>query len=467
MARKSKSLGLALALILGLPDAAPAQGVRVQGTPGAPVPRATTPAASPSTLTMDVGSGRLISLSGPASNVFVVDPRVAEVRPASPTSLFLLGMAPGRTTIAALDERGSVIGQYEVTVRPSTLVANEAAAAIARVMPGSTVRVVPQPRGLMLAGSVSSPDDAQRAVALAKGYIPEGQVIENQLSVRADTQVTLRVRIVEMSRNVTRDLGINWQALGSVGRFTVAFASKNFLSLPRGSINSLLAGTPDVNALIDALAQDNLVRVLAEPNLTVMSGQTASFLAGGEFPIPVAQSLTQVTVQFKQFGVSLAFQPTVLTEGRISLNVRPEVSQLSNQGAVTLGFGNDRISIPALTVRRAETSVELGSGQSFAIAGLLQDNIAQTNNAVPLFGEVPILGALFRSDSFRRNETELVIIVTPYIARPTSDPAATHQPGDDYRPPNDLERILLLRQQARNSPAPQPRIPGGVGFMLQ
>ncbi|MFC7544071.1 pilus assembly protein N-terminal domain-containing protein [Siccirubricoccus deserti] len=165
-------------------------------------------------------------LSGPASNVFVVDPRVAEVRPASPTSLFLLGMAPGRTTIAALDERGSVIGQYEVTVRPSTLVANEAAAAIARVMPGSTVRVVPQPRGLMLAGSVSSPDDAQRAVALAKGYIPEGQVIENQLSVRADTQVTLRVRIVEMSRNVTRDLGINWQALGSVGRFTVAFASK-------------------------------------------------------------------------------------------------------------------------------------------------------------------------------------------------------------------------------------------------
>lgn len=198
-----------------------------------------------------------------------------------------------------------------------------------------------------------------------------------------------------------------------------------------------------------------------------MSGQTASFLAGGEFPIPVAQGLNQVTVQFKQFGVSLAFQPTVLSDERINLHVRPEVSQLSSQGAVTLSAANNSISIPALTVRRAETSVELGSGQSFAIAGLLQDSITQGDSALPFLGEVPVLGALFRSNSFRRSETELVIVVTPYISRPSSNPAAVRQPGEDYEPPGDLERVLLLRQQARSTPPTRVRIPGSAGFVVQ
>ena len=174
--------------------------------------------------------------------------------------------------------------------------------------------------------------------------------------------------------------------------------------------------TLDINNVIDALAQDQLVHVLAEPNLTAMRGETASFLVGGEFPIPVAQFGDTISIEFKQYGISLAFVPTVLTDGRISLHVRPEVSQLTSQGAITLGVGsNSTIQIPALQVRRADTTVELGSGQSFAIAGLMQDVTNLTGNGVPFLGDVPILGALFRSDNFQRNETELVIMVTPYL----------------------------------------------------
>lgn len=208
----------------------------------------------------------MLSLREPAANVFVVDPKVAEVRPASPTALFVLGVGAGRTTIAVLNDGGAVIGQYEVTVRAPVHAANEAAAVIGRTLPGSAVSVQPQPRGLLLTGVVSTPDEAQRAAALARGYLTEGQTVENQLAVKSNTQVTLRVRIVEMSRTVTRDLGINWQALGSVGRFSVAFATGNIAEGARSGLNLLRAGTPDVNALIDALARDNLVRVLAEPN---------------------------------------------------------------------------------------------------------------------------------------------------------------------------------------------------------
>ena len=223
--------------------------------------------------------------------------------------------------------------------------------------------------------------------------------------------------------------------------------------------------------VIDALAQDQLVHVLAEPNITAMSGETASFLVGGEFPIPVAQFGDTISIEFKQYGVSLAFVPTVISPGRISLHVRPEVSQLTQQGAISLGQGsNNAIQIPALQVRRADTTVELGSGQSFAIAGLLQDTTQLTANGVPFLGDVPILGALFRSDNFQHNETELVILVTPYLVQPASSPAALTTPDKGWRPPNDLERILLLRQKARgeaNAGAIRPVVPGDAGFMVQ
>ncbi len=429
------------------------------------------------TISLESGNGRVIALPGPATNVFVADPRVAEVRPASTNSLFVFGVGAGRTTIAAMDNEGRAVAQFEVTVRPSTFVAAEAEAMVARLVPNGRIKVTPQARGMILTGSVASPAEAARAVAILKGYIPEGQSVENQLSVQASIQVNMRVRVVEMQRSVTRALGIDWQAMGSVGRFALNFGSTTGLGgLASAAAGALKVGTKDANALIDALAQDNLVRVLAEPNLTVMSGQPGSFLAGGEFPVPVAQSPatagagSTITVTFKKYGVSLDVVPTVLTDGRINLHIAPEVSQLTTTGAVTLSSGSaggTALSIPGVAVRRAETSVELGSGQSFAIAGLLQDTVTQNTSGLAFLGDLPVLGPLFRSSSFQKQETELVIIVTPYIVRPVDDPALLHTAEDRFKAPNDLERILLLRQVGASNAAVPGRIPGAAGFIVQ
>jgi pilus assembly protein CpaC len=426
---------------------------------------AAVPAEFPRTLELETGSGRVLTLRGPAANVFVADPKVAEVRPASPGTLFVFGVGPGRTTVAALDAAGHSLADTDIVVRPSSFAASQAQAAVSRAMPGARIAVQAQPKGLVISGDVETPEDAARALSIARGYLAEGQSVEDQLGVRSSTQVMLRVRIVEMGRTVTRSLGIDWQTMGTLGRFGTTTSALAAISTATSATATL--GTTDINAMIDALAQDNLARVLAEPNLTAMSGQSASFLAGGEFPIPVGQQNNQVTVEFKQYGVRLTFLPTVLASGRINLHVSPEVSTLTSQGSVQLSAGNSSLQIPALTVRRADTTVELGSGQSFAIAGLLQDSVTQNAAAVPLLGEIPVLGALFRSTSFQRQETELVVVVTPYVAKPVNDPNALHTPGENYQLPNDLERILKLRQVASGTPAINARIPGQAGFIVQ
>ncbi len=426
---------------------------------------------------LEAGTGRVLSLSGPAASVFAADPKVAEVRPASPTSLFVFGVGPGRTTVAALSASGQAVGQFEVTVGPSGYAAGASNAQLASALPGSGLRAATRGNGISLEGTVGSGAEAERAAAIAGSNLGDKQVLDNRTGVRSPVQVNLRVRVVEMSRNLTRELGVNWANLANIGRYgAVAFASAPALVT---AANSALVGgynfpTPghvlDINGVIDALAQDQLVHVLAEPNLTTMSGETASFIVGGEFPIPVAAYNQTVTIEFKQYGVSLAFVPTVLSSGRISLHVRPEVSQLTDQGAVQLPLGdNGTVVIPALQVRRADTTVELGSGQSFAIAGLLQDSARLTANGVPFLGDIPILGALFRSDNFQRNETELVILVTPYLVQPASTPNAFTTPDAGWRPPGDLERILLLRQKAsgRASAAVRPVVPADAGFILQ
>lgn len=425
-------------------------------------------------LAVDSGSGRVITLRSPAANVFVADPKVAEVRPASPTSLFVFGVGPGRTTVAALDADGHLVAQYEVTVHPSQFGATEAQAAISRLMPGSRVKAQPQAKGLVLSGQVNSPADAAQAMAIARGYLGENQAVDNQLTVQSTMQVTLRVRIAEMSRQVVRNLGINWQGLGSIGSIGKLPALTLAANAPGAAacLVSAAAGGAcqglGFNGIIDALAQDNLAHILAEPNLTVMSGQPASFLVGGEFPIPVGQSQGQVTIEFKKYGITLSFLPTVFSDGRINLHVNPEVSQLTDQGAVTLSVNNSAIQVPALLVRRAETTVELGSGQTFAIAGLLMDNTKEGVSGLPFLSNLPILGALFRSSSFQRNETELVILVTPIIVRPVNDVAALRLPTDGFTVPTDLERIFLARQVGKPGPVPIPmRFPGDAGFIVQ
>lgn len=454
----------------------PGEGARAQTNP----PRVNLPAASNvepgrRSLALEAGAGRVLTLPSAAANVFVADPKIAEVRPASPVSLFVFGVSSGRTTIVAMNADGHSIANYDVTVRPSNFAASEAEAAVSRVLGTSShVNVTPTSRGLLVTGTVATSGDASRVASLLKGFLPDGQLLENQLAVRDSTQVTLRVRVIEMNRSVTRSLGVNWQALGSLGKFAVAGIATQGLGVsgPTATTQATLA-TRDVTAVIQALADDNLARVLAEPNLTVMSGQPASFLAGGEFPIPIGQSASgtsgasTITVTFKQYGVSLNFVPTVLSDGRINLHVAPEVSQLTTTGAVTTTVGNSSLSIPAILTRRAETTVELGSGQSFAIAGLLSDNVSQTTSAIPVLGELPVIGSLFRSAGFLRQETELVFIVTPYIVAPVSDPGALHGPGENFALPNDLERILLLRQVGITPSVAATRIPGQAGFIVQ
>jgi pilus assembly protein CpaC len=429
-------------------------------------------------LALEAGTGRIVSLDAPAASVFAADPRVAEVRPASPTSLFVLGVAPGRTTVAAIGDNGAAIAQYDVIVQPSSYAAAQAASAIGKLLPGRDVQVAARPNGLVVSGTLRTAGEADEAVQTARAFIGTGQTVESRLAVLSSQQVNLRVRIAEVSRNVIRQLGINWSGMASLGKYAaIGIVTANPLANTTVAASTAGAGynfptpghTLDINGVIDAMAQDQLVHVLAEPNLTAISGETASFLVGGEFPIPVAQQNNQVTIEFKQYGVSLAFVPTVESGERINMKVRPEVSALTTEGAVQIGAGNSTIQVPALTVRRAETTVELASGQSFAIAGLLQDNTTLTGNALPGIGELPVLGALFRSDGFQRNETELVIVITPYLVRGISDPAQVKLPTDGWKPPNDLERLLLLRQSARGGTqaAATPHIPGDAGFVVQ
>ncbi len=438
------------------------------GTPLRAVIAAAAPAGG--TLSMEAGNGKVVTLDGAATNIFVADPKVAEVRPASSSTLFVFGVGPGRTTVAALDNTGHLIAQYEVTVLPSHFGAGQAQAAIARMLPGERITVQPAAKGLLLTGKVENAGEAAQAAAIARGFLVDSQSLENQITIQSSVQVTLQVRIAEMSRQVVRNLGVNWQALGTIG----SIAHLPALTL-NANADALLCASPfapicqaaNFNGVVDALAQDNLAHILAEPTLTAISGQPASFLVGGSFPIPVSQINGAISVDFKNFGVALNFVPTVFSDGRISIHVAPEVSTISNQNSVTVAAGSSTFVIPSLVIQRAETTVELGSGQSFAIAGLLQDAVTHNANGLPFLGDMPILGPLFRSDAFNRQQTELVILVTPFVVRPVNDRLAMHTPDENYTPPGELDRLLLLHQTGGNGPATPVRIPGDAGFVVQ
>jgi pilus assembly protein CpaC len=522
---------LALTLVAATPAAAQNRLAAAQPVAQAPGPAsAPAPAATHGQpITLEVGTGVLVPLPRPATTVLSAEPAIARVQPASPTSLFLMGAASGHTTIIATGENGQPIVQYDVTVvgagggNAATIRAPQEAApagdetgtitpatiamiqtSIHQLVPGGAgIRASAAGQRVVLSGSVRDPAAGQQAEAIARGYAGEKATIVTDFAVLSSIQVNVRVRIAEMNRTIERQLGFNWQALGTQGNFrfgamtgagaaanttltgatsAITGSSATFGNIPYALVSPLLplglAGTPnqigagitagkwDINGIIDALATDQLITVLAEPNLTAQSGEPASFLAGGEFPIPIAgnssNGTTTITVQFKQYGVSLEVVPTVLSPGRINLRVRPEVSQLSSVGAVSVPVGSGTLTIPALTVRRAETTVELGSGQSFAIAGLLQKTSSDVTNAVPGLGELPVIGALFKSTDFQRGDSELVIIVTPYLVKPTANPASLQLPTDGYRPATDLDRILLGHQLAQPNGAPLD-----AGFILK
>jgi pilus assembly protein CpaC len=443
---------------LGLLGFAP--GIRAQEASG----------AFPTHVDLDLGKGRLIHLTAPAAGVFVGDPRVADIQVKSPTLIYLAARGLGETTLMAVDDHDVTLANIEVQVGYDL---TQLRADLRRMTPGGDIQVGTTNDALVLSGVAASAAEAETAKAIALRYAPDADHLMNLLRVDAPNQVNLRVRVVEVSRDIIKAFGINWNFADEAGKFVFGVAtgvgglggSATSITTPvsgLSGVTNVLAGfqngTFDLSAVIDALDSEGLVTVLAEPNLTAVSGASASFLAGGEYPIPVPQGLGQVTVQYKNYGVSLQSVATITDDGRIRLTVKPEVSQLSNTGAVTLNGA----TVPALTTRRVETTVDLASGQSFAIAGLIQNNVTHNLQKTPGLGNIGLLGALFRADQFQREQTELVIIVTPYIVRPSSH--RLEVPTDGYVAPTDRARVLDGADYTR-APAPTsagPATPGAA-----
>jgi len=432
---------------------------------------------------IEVGKGQVIRLPRPAATVFVADPEIADVQAQSPSIIYLFGRKAGATSLFAVDENDELLLRSAVQVSHNMQGLEDS---ISRLLPDGAVTVSSVDGSIILDGIVDSPTQAEELQELAGRYLGEDERLLNRTRVGSPTQVHLRVRVAEVSREVIKEFGFNWETLFNNNGYTFAFAngrdivSDNFSQFFRAPANAggnapgLAFGAYDsskasINTAIDALAAEGLVTVLAEPNLTALSGETASFLAGGEFPIPVAAEDNQIEIEFKEFGISLAFTPTVLSPNRISLRVRPEVSELSENGAITV----NGLTIPALATRRAETTVELGSGQSFAIGGLLSNGVQNSVSKFPGLGDLPVLGTLFRSQRFQTNETELVIMVTPYLVKPVSEPILA-SPVDGYKAPSDIERILEGRlhsarlHRGRGAPlGPEgQRLIGPIGFAL-
>lgn len=382
-------------------------------------------AAIASPLQLSVNEGKLHRFSVPVLDVLITDPGIADIQMTRQNGLFIYGKKPGKTHIVALTEDDRVILDRHVeVVRDLAELRNM----LAVQFPENPMNIMPSRGRLILSGSVSSPSVMDQILLLVGGYLEEGEQIVNRLQIETALQVNLRIRIMEMNRQATKELGINWDLLLNPGSFAVGLLAGRTPAVGGGQIipNPSLTGTGgsaligmngsegSINAVIDAMAEDNLVTVLAEPNLTSRSGDTASFFAGGEFPIPVGTDDEKITIEFKKYGVILDMTPTVLSRDRIRLHIRPEVSELSSAGSITL----QNISIPAIAVRRTEATIELASGQSFSVAGLLQNRNRDVVREVPGLADLDILGPLFRSRQYQRAETELVIIATANIVRP-------------------------------------------------
>ena len=383
-------------------------------------------------LAVSAGTAQVLNLGKAVTNVFVADPNVADVDVLSPTQIVVHGNQLGRTNIFGLGSGGDVVFAIDVDTVPN---ADAAQAKLQAASPGTLAKVSQRSGTLVTEGEVKDVGEAIDVAVVNEALQKTQAPTVNATTIAGSQQVNIRVRFAEVSRNDVFNLGVNWEALADTGDFLFGLSSGNFLS----SVGDLAArevaglngeqfgrvdftgdfGDVSIDAFIDALQREGIVNVLAEPNLTSVNGEPANFLAGGEIPIlvPGGAGGETVTINYKPFGVSLDFIPTLLPGERINLRVRPEVSSISQAGAVVL----DGFSVPAFTVRRAETTIELASGQTFAIAGLFQRDLATDTDKFPVLGDVPVLGQLFRSQRFKRYETELVILITPYLVKPTSN----------------------------------------------
>jgi pilus assembly protein CpaC len=411
------------------------------------------------------------------SDVFVANDGIADVQVRSSTQLYVFGKSAGETTVYATDKAGRTV--YAANVRVGTNIGS-VGEMLRLAMPEASIQATPMNNLVLLTGTVGSPDDVSEAQRLVQAYVGAGTQVVSRIRSATPLQVTLKVKIAEVSRSLVRQMGVNLLSSDATSGFKTGILQGSGIFLPepgsdakgagsviRSAIGSTFSASGklfglDLLATLDLAESDGLVSTLAEPNLTALSGETASFLAGGEYPIPVSQGNGGISIEYKSYGVGLAFTPVVLADGRISMRVRPEVSELSAEGSVRI----NGTTVPALTTRRAETTIELGSGQSMMIAGLLRNSNTNNVDKAPFLGDLPILGALFRSTKYKRAETELVVIVTPYLVRPVSGQLAL--PTDGYRAPNAGEMIFgghtykrrPLSATAVTAPIAAPASPG-------
>ena len=420
-------------------------------------------------VTVTIGKSQDVRTDTSFVDVMVGDPDVADVNPLTDHTLSILGKKIGTTRVSVYAEGKKLIGIFDVEVNYDiSRLTNE----LKRRFPGSHLHASSVNGRIMLSGEVADAATLDKAVIIARQFGPD---IINSVSVMSPQQVMLEVRFIEMSRTAGRELGVQWNVFNKYATANIgsqqpagnlpltAPASSSTLAAgevaagvlsgasPFGfAIGRILSGSTTIDVAINALEQKGIARSLAEPNLVALSGDTASFLAGGEYPIPVAGSFGQVTVDYKKYGVGLAFTPTVLSRGLINLKIEPEVSQIDTTHTVSVSNG---VSVPALIVRRASTTIELRDGQSFMIGGLLQTNNQNQIDQLPWLGSVPVLGTLFSSKSYQQNQTDLAIIVTPHLVRPTRPGDVMRTPADDTLPPNDADFFLLGKTELTRAQA--------------
>ena len=445
--------------------------------------------ASPAqSIVLSIGRGKLVTVPGTMADVFIANDAIADVQVKSQRQLYVFGKAGGETTIYASNSAGDIIWSANLRVGSNIDSIDQM---LALAMPEAKISVATMGTNtVLLTGTVAAPEDASEAERLVQAFVGEDMNVISRLKMATPLQVNLQVKFAEVSRSLVRDIGGNLTAFDGTSGFRFGIGTGRTLAtgeyrvdgplgvgpgvegpafvLPDGTtitgpgVQTTGSGTTiaglgrllglDLLGALDLAERNGLVTTLSQPNLTALSGETAEFLAGGEFPIPISQGLGTTAIEYRKFGVSLAYTPTVLANGRISLRVRPEVSELSSQGAVTLnGF-----QIPALTIRRAETSIELGSGQSFMIAGLMSNTAQNTIDKAPGAGDLPILGNLFRSRSFRKGETELVIVVTPYLVNPVNA-NDIKLPTDGFRAATELQSFLGYQGNAGQSGVDRPK----------
>ena len=444
-------------------------------------------------IVLSIGRGELVNVPGTMADVFISNENVADVQVKSQRQLYLFGKSGGETTVYASNAAGDIIWSANVRVGSNIGSIDQM---LALAMPEAKINVATMGSNVvLLTGTVAAPEDAAEAQALVEAFVGEETNVISRLRMATPLQVNLQVRIAEVSRSVVRTIGANLASIDATSGMRVGVANGFTTGIPSygpnspggfgvgfdagGSTTSVIpsqdTGTRfgitgnllglDILSALDLAETQGLVNTLSQPNLTALSGETAEFLAGGEFPIPLSQGLGTTTIEYKNYGVSLAYTPTVLSNGRISIRVRPEVSELSSQGAVEFeGF-----RVPALVTRRAETTVELGSGQSFMIAGLLSNNQSNQIEKAPGLGDIPILGNLFRSTDYRRGETELVIVITPYLVKPVNA-SDIRLPTDGFQKPTEFDRLLRYREAdgvSGGQGRPVPTVSGAAGSAPQ